>query len=205
MKNAYIRMVFLAGLALSMAGCVNVQETIYGNGGMTKQVRIEVEPSKQDAALAGVRQNLDEPRRAWRMKTSTVGRNVVVVATQNLPNANVNPRNHLSVQKVGWFRRVYEYQEQIPLTRFAGEPTPRETAAATPIHISLTMPGKIEQAAGATISGNLAKWELNVGQGDVVLQATSSQVRYGMGIWTLVAALLLMATILAFVKETFSR
>lgn len=205
LKQVCFRIAFVTGVGIMLSGCVNVRTTIHTNGAITKQVSIQVESSHEALVWQEIQQNLARPQPGWVLDKSRQGPNTLILATQSLPDTNLAHNTSLTLERTGWTSRRYTYRERIPLGQYAATPSAKAVAASMPVAISLQMPGHITDAPGSTVSSNLATWNYTLAEEGIVIQATSSQSRYCTAVWTVIAFLLALAAVAAWLKEKFSR
>ena len=195
----------LAGLALSFSGCVRVETRVHSNGVITKEIQVNVEAPRESVVRQEMARNLTPSNQGWIIVTRRYGHNSLVVATQSLSDVALAPNTSLEVESTGWVQRRYHYQERLPIGEYAASPSAKAVASAIPAVFSLRMPGKITEAPGATISRNVATWDLELGQEDVSIKATSVQNRYCTATLTVIAAFLVLATVVAWIREKITR
>lgn len=205
LRRFFLTAALALAVGVALPGCVSVLTTVHTTGGITKQVRVQVESSHEGLPWQEIERNLARPGQGWSLKKYRQGPNTLILATQSLPDANLAYNTSLRVERTGWVGRRYIYQERIPLGQYITTLSAKAVAASIPVTIHLRMPGHITEATGADVSGNIATWNCTLGEDEIVLQATSSQNRYCTAAWTIIAALLALVAIAAWIKERFRR
>jgi len=200
LKQTWLRVAFVTCLGVALPGCVNVKATVYSNGVVTKQVRAVVESAYEDAAWQAVKQNLS-PHQGWHLEKCRQGGNTIILAEQYIAAGSLAPGTHLRLKTTDLLHRSYDYEEQFVLAKYATSAAAQAVAAAIPVVVSVRMPGKILQAPGASVYQNVATWNLDLTAEGAAVRATSYQTRYCMAAWTLIVALLALATIIAWLRE----